>query len=71
MGIKKRLATFRKVGKTHGIKPYKKSMEMEEIGKILIAVLILVVLIFAIWLLIKGKGGDALTAIKNLLRFGR
>lgn len=49
----------------------KRSMEMEEIGKILLAVFILVILIFGVWLLVKGKGGDALAAIKNMLRFGR
>jgi ABC-type branched-subunit amino acid transport system permease subunit len=46
-------------------------MELEEIGKILLAVLLLAILIFGIWLLVKGKGGDALNAIKNLLRFGK
>ncbi len=49
----------------------KKAMELEEIGKILLAVLLLVILIFGILLLVKGKGGDALAAIKNLLRFGK
>lgn len=49
----------------------KKGMEMEEIGKILLAVVLLVLLVAGIWLLIKGKGGDALAAIRNLLRFGR
>ena len=57
MSIKKRLS--------------KKAMEMEEVRKIIFAVFILTILVLAIWLLIKGKGEDALNAIKNLLRFGR
>lgn len=58
------------IGKGNLLKS-KRSMELEEIAKILIAVFVLVILIFGIWLLVKGKGGDALTAIKNMLRFGR
>jgi len=49
----------------------KKGMEMEEIVKILFAVLILVILGLGIWLLISGKGGSALDAIKKMLRLGR
>lgn len=49
----------------------KKAFEFDEIKNILFVVLILVVLLAGIWLLVKGKGGDALAAIKNLFRFGR
>lgn len=58
------------IGKGNIVKS-KRSMELEEIGKIILAVCLLALLLLGIWLLIKGKGGDALTAIKNLLRRGR
>jgi len=48
----------------------KKGMELSEIGKIIFAVFLLVLLVFAIILLLKGKGGEVLAAIKKLIRFG-
>jgi len=45
-------------------------MEMEEIVKLLIAVVVLIILIGAFIFLFKGKGGDILASIKNLIRFG-
>ena len=45
-------------------------MELEEIVKLLVAVLILVVLFgFAIFIL-SGKGGELIQAMKNSMRFG-
>lgn len=44
-------------------------MEMEEIVKILIAVLILVLMIGFIALVFSGKGGELLDSVKNTLRF--
>ena len=46
-------------------------MEMEEIVKILIALVVLIVLIGVVVVLFKGKGGELLGSIKNILRFGR
>ena len=46
-------------------------MEMEEIVKILIMVVILVIMIGAAIFLFKGRGGDLLNSIRNVLRFGR
>ncbi|MFH1290975.1 MAG: hypothetical protein ABIH79_00250 [archaeon] len=46
-------------------------MEMEEIVKILIAVVVLVIMVGAIIFLFKGKGGELLNSIRNVLRFGR
>jgi hypothetical protein len=46
-------------------------MEMEEIVKIVIIVLVLVVMIGAIVFLFKGKGGESLSGIKNIFKFGR
>jgi len=46
-------------------------MEMEEIVKILVAIVILIILVGAAIFLLKGKGGALLDSIKNLLRFGR
>jgi len=45
--------------------------EISELYKIIIAVVVLVLLVFAFLLLYKGKGGALLDSIKNLLRFGR
>ncbi|MFA5061254.1 MAG: hypothetical protein WC494_02985 [Candidatus Pacearchaeota archaeon] len=42
-----------------------------EIGKIIIAVIILVVLIFGVIFLLSGKGSEVLEAIRNLMRFGK
>ncbi|MFH1238323.1 MAG: hypothetical protein V1491_02710 [archaeon] len=44
---------------------------MEEIVKILIAVVVLVIMVGAIIFLFKGKGGELLNSIRNVLRFGR
>ena len=57
--------------KKPGFLQNKKGMELSEIGKIIFAVFLLVLLIFAIILLLKGKGGEVLAAIKKLIRFGR
>ena len=48
----------------------KKGVEWE-IGKIILAVVVLVLLVGAVLILFKGKGGEVLEAIKNLLRFGK
>jgi preprotein translocase subunit SecG len=45
-------------------------MEMEEVVKILIVVVVLIILIGAVIFLFKGKGGELLASIKNVLRFG-
>jgi len=45
-------------------------MEMEELVKLLIAVVVLTVLIGAAVFLFKGKGGEAFASIRNALRFG-
>jgi len=46
-------------------------MEIEQIGKIALAILFLVLAIFIIIFLLKGGGGKILDSIRNLLRFGR
>jgi len=45
-------------------------MEMEEIVKILIFVVVLVVMVGA-FILFSGKGGDLIEGIRNVLRFGK
>lgn len=45
-------------------------METEEIVKILIAVVVLIILIAATIFLFNGRGSEVLASIKNLLRFG-
>jgi len=45
-------------------------MEMEEIVKILIFVVVLVIMVGA-FILFSDKGGDLIEGIKNALRFGR
>ena len=40
-------------------------------GKMAIALIILLVLVVAATLLIKGKGGDLISAVKDLMRFGK
>lgn len=42
-----------------------------EIGKIIIAVIILVVLISGVILLLTGRGNEVLESIRNLMRFGK
>ncbi len=44
-------------------------MEMEEIVKLLIAVIFLVVLVGA-FIVLSGKSGSLIEGIKNILRFG-
>jgi len=45
-------------------------MEMEEIVKILIFVVVLVIMVGAV-IMLTGKGGALLDSIRNVLRFGR
>jgi len=52
------------------LKHKKGAMEIEEIIKILIAVLFLVILVSAAAFLLGGKGGELLNAIKEAMRFG-
>jgi hypothetical protein len=46
-------------------------MEMEQIVKIIIFVVVLVILIGAVIFLLKGKGGSLLDSVRRLLRVGR
>ena len=46
-------------------------MEVEEIVKILIAIVLLIALVGVVIVLLKGKGGDLLGSIRNILRFGK
>ncbi|MBS3087881.1 hypothetical protein J4226_04785 [Candidatus Pacearchaeota archaeon] len=46
-------------------------MEIEEIVKMIIFVIILVVMVWAVGFLLSGKGVELLGSIKDLLRFGR
>ena len=46
-------------------------MEMEEVVKILVVVVVIIIMVGAVLILFKGKGGDLLASIKNVLRFGR
>ncbi|MBT7706023.1 hypothetical protein HN747_01105 [archaeon] len=52
------------------LKQKKGAMEIEEIIKILLAVLFLVVLVAAAAFLLGGKGGELLNGIKEAMRFG-
>ena len=45
-------------------------MEMEEIVKLLIVILVLVILIGVFVVMFKGGGMDLLGSIKNIFRFG-
>ena len=49
----------------------KKRGAVIELRQIIIVVIILVLMAAAAIFLVKGKGGDTLEFIKNLLRFGR
>ena len=49
----------------------KRGFELNEIGKIVLAVFLLAIMALAIYLLLSGKGSQVLDAIKNMLRFGR
>jgi hypothetical protein len=46
-------------------------MEIEEIAKMVIFVILLVVVIGGVVVLFSGKGSEMLGAVKDLLRFGR
>jgi len=46
-------------------------MEMEEVVKILIAVVVLVLMVGVVIVLFSGKGGDLLDSVRNLMRFGK
>jgi len=46
-------------------------MEAWELVKLLIFVLVLVVLLGAVIVLLKGKGGELLEHVRNIMRFGR
>ena len=48
----------------------KRGMELAEIGKILIAVLVLALMVGIIIVFVQGRGGEVLDAIKNMLRMG-
>jgi len=45
-------------------------MEMEEIVKILVFVLVLVIMVGA-FMLLSGSGGELIAGVKNFLKFGR
>ena len=42
-----------------------------EVVKIIIAIVVLVILVGAVIVLLSGKGGEILEAVKNVLRFGQ
>ena len=46
-------------------------MEMEQIVKLLIFIVFLIILVGGIMLLLSGRGGEMLDSVKNVLRFGR
>jgi len=46
-------------------------METEEIVKMIVFVVVLVIMVGAVALLLTGKGTEVLGSIKDLLRFGR
>jgi preprotein translocase subunit SecG len=46
-------------------------MEMEQIVKILIFLVVLIILIGAVVLLLQGKGAGLLDSIKRMMRFGK
>ena len=46
-------------------------MEMEEVVKFLIVVIVLILMVGLVVVLFKDRGGGLLEGIKNLLRFGR
>lgn len=53
------------------MKKDKRGIEIAELGKIILAIFLLALLVLAVIFLLKGKGGELLASIKNLLRFGR
>ncbi len=46
-------------------------MEIEEMVKMIIFIIILVVMVGAVTLLLGGKSGEILGSVKDMLRFGR
>ena len=46
-------------------------MEMEQIVKLLIFVVVLAILVGAVIFLLTGKGAGLLDSVKNMLRFGK
>lgn len=46
-------------------------MEIEELVKLLIFVAVLVILVGAVIVLLKGRGGELLEHVRNIMRFGR
>jgi hypothetical protein len=46
-------------------------MEIEEMIKMTIFIIVLVILVGGVILLLKGKGGNILDSIRGILRFGR
>ena len=53
------------------LKKWFKKGAVVELRNIIIVIVVLVIMAAATILLIKGKGGDTLGYIKNLLRFGK
>ena len=58
--MKKRFGNFNKRG-----------FEINELAKILLAIVLLAILTFAVIYLFKGKGSTVLDTIKRMLRLGR
>ena len=46
-------------------------MEIKEIVTVLIAVIVLALMAWVIFILFSGRGGETLASIKSMLRFGR
>lgn len=49
----------------------KRGEEGWTLAEMIVAVVVLVIMVFAVTILLKGKGGGLMTSIKNLFRFGR
>jgi len=47
----------------------KKGMELEVLGYWIIGIILLIILVVAS-IILRGKGGEAITFIKNIFRFG-
>ncbi len=47
------------------------AMEIEEIVKLIIAVVVFIVLLAGVILLLSGRGAEVLNGIKEAMRFGR
>ncbi len=46
-------------------------MEIKEIVKMIIFIIVLIIMVSAVAVLLSGKGAEILGSIKDLLRFGR